>query len=150
MANSVDSDQMLHSTTWFGSTAPDKVHFSNKGNHIFCTSLRKHMLWVLIRSASPRCFKWVPTTYVSCKNKKNILWIPSLIWSYGLYIICSGLSVSNIRVITIFFRKACQQCWLTPVWSESTLFAIQLKLIQKCSLRQVHTICQSGSFYLHT
>ena len=32
--------------------------------YIFLISPRKHMLWVLIRSASVRHFLWVPTTYV--------------------------------------------------------------------------------------
>ena len=40
------------------------------------------MLWVLIRSTSPRLFKWVPTTY-SSRNKKNIMWLPPLTCSYA-------------------------------------------------------------------
>ena len=42
----------------------DKMFFRSKNIDIFLISPRKHMLWVLIRSASVRCFKWVPTTYV--------------------------------------------------------------------------------------
>ena len=34
----------------------------------FCS---KHRLWVLIRTASPRRFKRVPTIYVLSRNKKN-------------------------------------------------------------------------------
>ena len=32
--------------------------------NIFLISPLKYILWVLIRSASPRCFYWVSTTYV--------------------------------------------------------------------------------------
>ena len=31
----------------------------------------KHMLWLLIRSASPRRFWWVPTTCVLCRSGEN-------------------------------------------------------------------------------
>ena len=38
---------------------------------IFLVSSWKHMLWVLVRSASSRCFQWLPTTYVLWRNRKN-------------------------------------------------------------------------------
>ena len=44
--------------------ATDKAFFHPKNADIFLISQQKHMLWVLIRSASVRRFKWVPTTYV--------------------------------------------------------------------------------------
>ena len=36
--------------------APDKAHFSTQNYDIFLISAQKHMLWVLIRSASVRHF----------------------------------------------------------------------------------------------
>ena len=71
--------------------------FHPKNADIFLISRRKHMLWVLIRSASPRHFLWVqqhmfsvysleaphigtsneyPQHMFSSRNKKNIMWIP--------------------------------------------------------------------------
>ena len=41
--------------------------FFNQNSRYF-SSLQKHMLWVLIRSASVRCFWWVPTTYFFVKK----------------------------------------------------------------------------------
>ena len=40
--------------------------------NIFLISPRKHVLWVLIRSASARRFKRVPIIYVFVENKNNI------------------------------------------------------------------------------
>ena len=40
--------------------------------NIFLISWRKHMLWVLIRSASPRRFWCVPQHMFSLRNKKDI------------------------------------------------------------------------------
>ena len=37
---------------------------------IFLIFAKKHRLWVLIRTASPRQFKWVPTTYILSRNGK--------------------------------------------------------------------------------
>ena len=39
---------------------------------IFLISAQKHRLWVLVRTASPRRFKRVPTVYVLSRNMKNI------------------------------------------------------------------------------
>ena len=43
-----------------------------RGIPIFLIFTPKHRLWVLVRTASARRFKCVPTTYVLSKNKKNI------------------------------------------------------------------------------
>ena len=42
------------------------------------------MFWVL-RSASLRHFLWIPTSFL-WRNRKNIIWIPVLIWSNELYL----------------------------------------------------------------
>ena len=39
-------------------------------NIIFLISTQKHRLWVLIRTASPRQFQWVPTIYILSRNIK--------------------------------------------------------------------------------
>ena len=39
---------------------------------IFLISCQKHRLWVLVRTASSRRFKWVPTIYFLSRNMKNI------------------------------------------------------------------------------
>ena len=39
---------------------------------IFLVSAQKHRLWVLVRTASARRFKQVPTIYVLSRNMKNI------------------------------------------------------------------------------
>ena len=45
---------------------------------IFFLSLQEHVLWKLIRSASARCFEWVPIRYVSIvKEEKHHVDIPS-------------------------------------------------------------------------
>ena len=63
--------------------ATDKTFFKTKNLIFFLISPWKHMLWVLIRSASPRHFWWVPTTYVFLwRNKKNIHSANPLIQSY--------------------------------------------------------------------
>ena len=43
-----------------------------RGIPIFLIFAPKHRLWVLVRTASARRFKRVPTIYVLSKNKKNI------------------------------------------------------------------------------
>ena len=86
------------------SIAPDKALFSAKNIHIFLISAWKHMLWVLIRSASPRCFWWVPTTYVFMqKEEKNINLIPPLIRSYGIISIDQPVKhpVSSVPVVPV-------------------------------------------------
>ena len=45
---------------------------------------KKHMLLVPIRSPSPRYFKWLPITCF-CGERRKILWISLLIWSYGVW-----------------------------------------------------------------
>ena len=46
--------------------------FFNQNTDIILFPPWKRMLWVPIRSASVRRFKWVPTTYVFWRNQKNI------------------------------------------------------------------------------
>ena len=46
----------------------DKALFFLPKKYIFLIFWQKHMLWVLIRSASPRRFEWEPTTYVFVKK----------------------------------------------------------------------------------
>ena len=48
-------------------------------------SKRQSNVVVLIRSASKRHIKWVPQHMFSCRNKKYILWILPLIWSYDFH-----------------------------------------------------------------
>ena len=50
-----------------------RCFFQSKSIDIFLISPRKHMLWVLIRSASARHFKWVPTTYVFIEKQEKYL-----------------------------------------------------------------------------
>ena len=54
--------------------------FQLKSIDIFLISAWKHMIWVLIWGA---CNEY-PQHMFSCRNKKNIIWIPPLIWSYDL------------------------------------------------------------------
>ena len=44
--------------------AQDKALFLLEQIDNFLISPQKHWLWVLIWSASPMPFKWVPTTYI--------------------------------------------------------------------------------------
>ena len=50
---------------------------------IFSFLLKKHRLWVLVRTAWPRRFWRVPTFYVLSKNKKNI-WV-FFIWKFSVF-----------------------------------------------------------------
>ena len=49
---------------------------------ILLISTQKHRLWVLVRTASPRRFKRVPTIYVLSRNKKNIRFFYLKIFSF--------------------------------------------------------------------
>ena len=49
---------------------------------IFLISAQKHRLWVLVRTASPRRFKQVPTIYVLSRNMKNFR---IFIWKFSFF-----------------------------------------------------------------
>ena len=57
--------------------APEKARFHPKSTDIFLISARKHMMWVLIRSAEA-------TTYVSRRNNNN-MWL-SLYVKFSLFL----------------------------------------------------------------
>ena len=59
--------------------APDKAPFPRKRIDIFLISPWNHMFWILIRSASVRHFYWVSQHTVLWRNKKKIVWIPTLL-----------------------------------------------------------------------
>ena len=90
--------------------APDKAIFSTKIVHIFFLFCTKHMFWVLIRSASSRCFKWVPTTYVLWRNKKNT----------SRYSFLSGPILKSLNGIDTFSWEIqlCQFVVCFPFWKE--------------------------------
>ena len=59
---------------------------------IFLLSAQKHRLWVLVRTASPRQFYWVPTIYVLSRNMKNtrifylFFFFPFLLVKFSIYL----------------------------------------------------------------
>ena len=90
MENIIDPDELLHlhlrclhkylsiTKTYLYNFDPLKPHFyivklGFTGVYIiFVISAQKHRLWVLVRTASTRRFKRVPTIYVLSRNMKNI------------------------------------------------------------------------------
>ena len=67
------------------SIAPDRCFFFfllPRNIDVFLVSLQTQILWVLIRSASPRHFLWVPTHFFF-RRKKNINLIHSNTLLYG-------------------------------------------------------------------
>ena len=58
-----------------------QLPFLNQRNGIlflFLISPQKHTLWAFIKSVSPRCFKWVPTTCFCEKIRKLLCGYPLL------------------------------------------------------------------------
>ena len=66
-----------------GNISPDKAFFHQKVLICFFFSPRKLMLWVLVRSALPRCFWLVPTAYVFMEKYENCFMLMPLSYITG-------------------------------------------------------------------
>ena len=66
-----------------GYIATDKVIFYPKNADIFLISQQKHMLWYSLEAPRQGTSNEYPQHMFSSINKKNIMWIPPLICSYG-------------------------------------------------------------------
>ena len=63
--------------------ATDRALFSSENADIFLISPQKHMLWYSLEAPCRGASNEYPQHMFLWRNKKNIMWIPPLICSYG-------------------------------------------------------------------
>ena len=70
----------------FNYIATDKALFHPKNANIFLISEQKDMLWYSLEAPRRGASNEYPQHMFSSRNKKNIMWIPPLIFSYAISI----------------------------------------------------------------
>ena len=90
-----------HETRPYNFGSPLKPHFwivkqgFTRSIHYLSILLKKHRLWVVVRTASRRRFYWLPTIYVLSRNMKNIR---IFIWKLSFF----GRKIFNIFELACF------------------------------------------------
>ena len=109
----------------------------------------------LIRSALLRPFKWVLATYFLWRNKKNIFWIPTLIWSYAWNIFLLFINKTNNRSQTWYEKTRDNNCkdWNRNhqcIYLYNIIFSFSFHLCHQNSASSYHKQSSVSSYHKQT